>query len=283
MSQTCASCLTFSMDKITKSQPELKPRWLEEHDYVEEFIANTNNFKIRNTTKSNSKAFLEMKSCANKKILFWASESKEHHDILVKDAKAAYGDFSNHGVAKFDKDGKVCVKFRTPQVYSTIQKGKSKRQSFFHHLHFVIANQNENGWLQQIYTKLVIPVIEYSDIKHMMDHGCHVLINTLPCAYFAKDHIPNSFNLFYKDIKKMTVLDLHAWFSEVIKLHYPKLHNYVKKNKLQIYELPIACYCANKDCTASEMAIEELMKKGFVNCVEFQGGMKTYRQKVNSD
>ena len=81
----------------------------------------------------------------------------------------------------------------------------------------------------------------------------------------------------------MTVLDLHAWFSEVIKLHYPKLHNYVKKNKLQIYELPIACYCANKDCTASEMAIEELMKKGFVNCVEFQGGMKTYRQKVNSD
>ena len=95
MSQTCASCLTFSMDKITKSQPELKPRWLDEHDYVEEFVANTNNFKIRNPTKSNSKAFLEMKSCANKKILFWASESKEHHDILVKDAKAAYGDFSN--------------------------------------------------------------------------------------------------------------------------------------------------------------------------------------------
>ena len=27
MSQTCASCLTFSMDKITKSQPELKPHW----------------------------------------------------------------------------------------------------------------------------------------------------------------------------------------------------------------------------------------------------------------
>lgn len=283
MSKTCASCLTFSIDKITKSQPELKPRWLSEFDYVEDFISKQNNFKIRHPSNSTSKINLEMKSMTNKKILYWASQPKAHNDILVKDAKAAYNNFSNHGVAKCDKNGKVCVKFRTPQVYSTIQKNKTARQTFFHHLHFVVANKNEDGWLSQIYTKLVIPTIDFPQLKKIMHDDSYVLINALPCNYFAKDHIPNSYNLFNKDVKKMSVSELRTWFSDVVKTHYPKIWNYIKKNKLEIYEIPILCYCAHNECNASELTIEELMKKGFVNLIEYKGGMNEYRQNVHTD
>jgi hypothetical protein len=35
----------------------------------------------------------------------------------VKKEKNAYGNFQNHGIAKTDKDGKVTIKFRCPQIY----------------------------------------------------------------------------------------------------------------------------------------------------------------------
>ena len=39
-----------------------------------------------------------------------------------------------------DENGKVRVYFKFPQIYSTIQKGQRKRQTYHPHLHFVIAN-----------------------------------------------------------------------------------------------------------------------------------------------
>lgn len=283
MSRTCASCLTFSVEKITKSQPDLKPSWLSEKNYVEDFITKTTNFALKIPSKSDTKIDLEMKSMANKKILYWASDSKPHSHILINDAKTAYGNFSNHGIAKCDKNGKVTVKFRAPQVYSTIQKGNRKEQTYFPHLHFVIANSAENGWLSQIYTKIVVPVVKHSELRHMMMNQCHVLINALPAEYYGKDHIPNSYNLFHKQIKKMSVQELRLWFSYVVKHHYPKIWALLSSHKIDIYELPIACYCAHKDCNASELAIEELMKKGFVNVVDYKGGMKEYRSKNPHD
>ena len=106
----------------------------------------------------------------------------------------------------------------------------------------------------------------------------HVLINALPCKYYAKDHIPNSFNLFNKDVAKMSVEDLHKWFKEVIKFNYPLIDQHIKTGKMQIYEVPIITYCAHDKCNASELTVKELMKKGFVNIHEYSGGMKEYRK-----
>ena len=44
MSEICASCLEFSIDKIIKSKRDLKPKWLSEIDYVEKFIDSVENF-----------------------------------------------------------------------------------------------------------------------------------------------------------------------------------------------------------------------------------------------
>ena len=59
----------------------------------------------------------------------------------------------------------------------------------------------------------------------IFNSGLCVLINALPCNYYAKEHIPNSYNLPYKDIKKMKQQELLLWFSEVIKENHSNLYS----------------------------------------------------------
>ena len=275
----CASCISFSIEKIVKSDDNMKPSWLNEFDYVDEFIKNQNNFKLCKPNDADSKIVLEKKSIANKKILYWAADPKPFNNIITKDAKHAYNNFKNFGIAKCDSNGKVTVHFKFPQIYSTVQKGFKKPQTYHPHLHFVIANHNETGWLSQIYTKILIKKLNYNEVTTRINNKNYLLLNTLPCEYYAQDHIPNSFNLFHKQIKKMSTNELHTWFLNVIKRHYNDLYKLVKSGKMHIYEIPIICYCAHKDCNASELALEELAKKGFVNCSLYEGGMKEYNEK----
>ena len=103
-----------------------------------------------------------------------------------------------------------------------------------------------------------------------------VLINTLPASYYAKNHIPNSYNLHYTDIDAMSRTELINWMTEVVSRHYPKLHKMVKAGKIAIYELPIVVYCANKKCNLSEKAAIALYNKGFVNVRDYEDGMRGY-------
>ena len=61
-----------------------------------------------------------------------------------------------------------------------------------------------------------------------------VLINALPAEYYAKSHIPNSYNLHHKTIKKMSQDELLQWFKDVIYKNYKNLAKLIKKkpNKL---------------------------------------------------
>lgn len=273
---SCASCLDFSVDKIVKSNSGLKPTWLEKRDYVEEFIKQ-HGFTCRKPSNYDTSLSLDLgKRAANKKILYWAATPKSGLSPLVEDAKKAYHNFENSGVVKANAEGKVKFQFMCPQIYSTVVKGGTKPQSFFKHIHFVVSNSNETQWLSQIYTRVLLCDSDYKDTKKMLNSGLSVFINALPCEYYAKDHIPNSYNLPVKDVKKMSVTELRQWFAEVIKLHYPKLQTYLTKKSIQIYEIPIVVYCAHSKCNASILCAEELMKKGFVNITDFAGGMKAY-------
>ena len=273
----CASCLGFSIDKVTKSNNNMKPLWLSEEDYVSDFIRNQTKITVKNPENYDTTMKINIgEKFKNKKLLFWAAESNS--SILIKDAKEAYGKFTNSGITKVSENGDTIFKFRCPQVYSTIRKNKGEKQTFFRHLHFVEFEEKNHSWNDQIYTKIVVCKYNYRKMIETFNSGNCVLINALPCNYYAKDHIPNSYNLPYKNIKKMTKQNLMEWFSEVIELHYPKIDKLVKKNKIEIYQIPIITYCAHSQCNASELSIEELMKKGFVNVNEYNGGIKEYRK-----
>ena len=278
---TCASCLDFDADKVVKSKESLKPTWLSKYDYVRNFIDN-HNLNLKKPTKYNVEMKLELgQGFSGKKILYWAANEKSSKSPIVEEAKKAYGKFENSGVVKVTVSGNIVLRFDCPQLYKAKQTEQSKSTTFFRHLHFVV--EKEGGWGSQIYTKVVVCKYKFKKFIEEAKYGTTVLLNALPAEYFAKDHVPNSFNLFHKTIAKMSVKELNDWFGEVIKIHYPKLATYIKNNKLEIYEVPIVAYCAHEKCNASELAIKELMKKGFVNINEYSGGIVEYRKMMPVD
>ena len=281
MSETCASCLDFDVSDIVKSDSSLKPKWLREHNYVLEFIS-INSVASPNRFPKNSNVITRVdlgKLHSGKKVLYWASEEKTTATPIVNDAKAAYNGFSNSGIATVKRDGSVTFKIRCPQIYNTIASNKKNKQSYFRHMHFVVSDEDKTKWESQIFTKLIICKYGYEKSMKLLKNGFNVFINALPSQYYAKDHIPNSYNLFHKDVKKMSQSELCNWFRDVIKLNYPKLHALLTTNKVKINEIPIITYCAHEKCNASQLALEELLKKGFVNVNEYSGGMRDYRKK----
>ena len=273
---SCASCLDFEADKVVKSKESLKPTWLSKYDYVRNFIDN-HSLNLKKPPKFNVDMKLDLgQRFSGKKILYWAASENKTNSPLIQDAKTAYHNFENSGVVKCTASGNVRLKFQCPQMYKARRSSQTQDSTFFRHLHFVV--EKDGKWDSQIYTKIVICKYNYKQFTQELNGGKTVIINALPAEYFAKDHIPNSYNLFYKTIAKMSVKELHDWFGEVIKIHYPKLYTYIKNKKLEIYEIPIVVYCAHSKCNASELAIKELMKKGFVNINEYSGGIDEYRK-----
>ena len=277
MKNTCASCEGLSVTKIIKVNNEKKPKWLQKIDYVSQFIErnNTKKISVKFPSKYDTKMELDLgKSKAGKYVLYWAAEKSD--TILIKDAKKAYGNFKNNGIAKVNKHGKVTLCFNCPQSYSTTEKNKKTGETFYKHIHFCFSNASNDKWLDTVYTKIVLCKMTMKQLikKHKMGHI--VLINSLPCEYYQKAHIPNSFNLPYNKISKYSQKELFSWFKEVIDINYPLLSRYVKEKKINIYELPIVIYCAHDKCDAGYKAAIQLMKKGFVNISKFPGGMKEY-------
>lgn len=278
MKNTCATCYTIDYESPVLSSVHKRPLWLQEQDYVQDFVFQTNDFRIRKAPKYNQKITLTLgKQNAGKKILYWAANPRANKKTLaIQDAKRAYGDFENHGVASVTNEGKAIVYLQCPQPYKTTMNGKKKAEPFYRHLHFVYSNEAKSEWIFKLYTQVMICEITKNIITDRLLDGKTVILNTLPCEYYAKEHIPNSYNLHYETIKSMSVKQLEKWMKEVIERNYPKLSTQVKNGNVHVAEIPIICYCAHSKCNASHLATTELMKKGFVNVEIYPGGMKEF-------
>lgn len=279
--QVCASCLDFSIDKIVKSKEDIKPSWLIETDHVSNFIDNSTDF--RNRSPSNPDVVLRInvgKKHVGKKILYWAADKKSNKNLKIEDALKAYNKFKNSGVASVYKNGMVTMKFRCPQVYRAQKTIKHKPHTYFRHLHFVISDKQKNTWGSQIFTKIVVCKYNFKKTMELLKSRHCILLNTLPCEYYAKDHIIGSYNLPHSSIKKMSQSAITKWIENLINMHYPELSLLLQKKVVSIREVPIITYCASKKCNSSEIALEELMKKGFVNVNEYEGGMLDYNKKM---
>ena len=273
----CASCLNFNLNKTLKVNKKQHPKWLDKINYVKQFIEKYNNFLINYPKNFNNKStFYVGKKWKNRKILYWAAKPSGD-EFKINHAKKAYGSFSNSGVAQIDKYGFVDIKLHTPQNYKTIEKNKVNSKTYFKHLHFVISNNNNDSWNNQIYTKLIHNNYNSSDFLIRLRSKKYVILNVLPCNIYAKDHIPDTYNLPYKNIKNMSIQEINNWFSSLINLQYPIIEKFLKYKKLELYEIPIICYCAHNKCNASKIAYEHLLKKGFINVSLYEDGLKGYK------
>jgi len=273
MKYLCAACdVKTDFKKPIILSSDLKPKWLQEFHYVYNFIEKNKNTSFR-MDNYDQKIDIQMgvkdKNCY---MLYWASKPTTN-ELLIQDAKTAYGNFSNYGICKLNHDGKGKLYFKTPQNYHTIRKNKNIKEIFYRHIHFVLWNGE--GWdKEKIYTQVLYCNIESNILKKHMRKKDSVLLNTLPSKYYAKEHIPNSYNLHFSEVKMMKSNDLEKWMKDVINQNYKVMIPFI--NKYSIFEIPIILYCAHKDCNASELCAIELYKKGFVNIRLYEGGMKLY-------
>ena len=73
----CASCPTFDVTKIIKSEEQLKPGWLEETDYVRDFISKqSTTIRHRKNRENNIKIKLH-KRYSGRKVLYWCANKKK--------------------------------------------------------------------------------------------------------------------------------------------------------------------------------------------------------------
>jgi rhodanese-related sulfurtransferase len=273
----CASCLKFNFNKTLKNSNLIKPKWLDKIDYVEEFVKNNSN-KFTNRHPKNYNKVIKIyigERFSNRKILYWAA--KPSNKLTINGAKKAYGNFSNSGVTTIDENGYTRIKFLVPQNYKTVVKNEKDYTTFFKHIHYVISNKNNTDWNFSIFTKLFHNNYDYKKFLQKLNSKKTIVLNVLPCEYYAKDHIVSTFNLPFSKIKKMSIKELNTWFITLINSHYPKLKKLLN-NKLQLNEIPIICYCAHNECSASKNSAEELMKKGFVNVSLYEDGMKGFNK-----
>lgn len=272
----CASCTSFSVDSPMLSSSAKKPKWLDEKDFVEEFIESQTNFKERK--QRNCDQYIDVhlgKKSAHRYVLYWAAIPS--NKVEIQGARKAYSRFQNNGIVKLDANGYGKMYLQCPQIYKTVKKGSTKEESFYRHFHFVIGNKENTAWLSQLYSHIMVCKRNKRDTMDLLKEGKTVVLNALPAEYYAKDHIPNTYNLTAHQAQRMTKSKWNDWLREVIDLHYPKLSQMLKNKKLCMEEVPILIYCAHRGCNASELLSKELLKMSQYRVDEFPGGMKEYR------
>jgi len=273
----CASCENFSISNPIKSLTTKKPKWLEKHDYVEEFIKSQTVFKTKYKKGFDQIIPIDLgKNYKHRFLLYWAAMPSS--DLKVKDAKTAYDIFQNHGIVKLNAEGRGSLRLKCPQIYYTVKKGEQKEKSFYRHFHYVISNESNEEWLSQLYSNLLVCKRDVMDVKRALQQERAVLLNALPASYYAKEHIPNSYNIVASEVEKMSKVQWNAWLMDVLEANYKRLYIMVKNKDILLEEVPIICYCAHETCDASRLLEEELLKKSMYRVDSFPGGMRAWQR-----
>ena len=277
-------CLTCEITKkLNKAELEKTiPEWYKEignYSLLPPFLNNNDKYNANKRTLQTIKpditqyeVNIKLNEKPNTWICYWAADYANNY-MKIKDAKKAYDKFKNHGLVKTDSKGDVKFVLNCPQPYSV------DNVTYPRHVHYCLLNKN-NFWSDDVSTLVVSCKIDFKLMKEYVPKKCHFIINSLPKDNYDRCHIPNSFNLpvsllekSSNSSKKMIVKD----FLEEKLSNYPRINKLVKSGKLSIYNIPIVVYCAHSKCHASENLIEHLIEAGFVNLLEYPGGIKQWK------
>lgn len=210
---------------------------------------------------------------ANKHVYYWATNESENM-LEILPPETAYGEYENHGLKKCDGEGEVSLIFNTPQPY------KENGKTYPRHVHYIVEDENK-VWRPLKTIRVVCTVsIDYLDERIKMKDT--MIINALPEEYFDKEKIPNSVNLPFKSLEKLTTKSIERKVLKFIKSslkYYPVIQELVNDKKLEVTDIPIITYCAHSKCDASERLIHALYSSGVNNVLEWKEGMDGWNKK----
>lgn len=215
------------------------------------------------------------KTYSNCLIYYYTSDTKSSEQ--PKTHNVSYKNTSNFGLKKLDIEGKALLNLNCPQHY------KEGKNSYMSHVHILISDKNMTHWKDKQITYSVLCVIPINIVKQHIRKSDRLIINALSSEYYDKSHIPTSFNLYYKDAKKMTPNEIQKKVKDMIENH-EKYKKYLSKNKIEFLEIPICVYCYYDKCTAGHQLANELYRAGFTNVIDYKGGIqewdKTHKKKT---
>lgn len=254
----CASCVGMNLHEPVLSSTKKIPKWLEKTNYVQNFIESQTKFAVRKQ-KNSELLKIQIENSpknAGKYVLYWAAKST-NNELYTKNAKNAYGNFSNSGISKIQKDGMVTFYIKCPQNYETVEHGKQTTETFYRHVHFVLE-KNKNEWdSKHVFTKIVTCKSKTLQKKDS------IIVNALGKEFDMFDAIHLNPNL--------PEGEFHHQIMNAIKSR-KKIYNAVKNAKIKWYAVPFIVYCKNEKCNASENLVNRLYKKGLVNLTIFPKG-----------
>ena len=229
---------------------------------------------IKVTYPENSNQEIEMdlgKSMANRFVLYYGAQKKNLDNYTkVKKNDKAYGKFPNRGIAKSDKEGKVRLKFRCPQVY------KEAGNTVVPHVHYIVADKNNKKWIEKLEVQEVVCDITHQELKNMISKRCAIILNALPVEYYIKDRIPMSVPLPHNlDLKAKEMKD----YIKSVLPHAPVINKAVQKGKLDLLDIPIVSYCYDENCGADSHLQKKLNEIGFKNVKLYSLGIQGYRKR----
>jgi len=204
----------------------------------------------------------------NRFIFYFAAEPSKNELEYIKSTKA-YGKFKNSGITKTNSSGCATLKIRCPQNYK--EKGL-----WYPHIHFIISNVNKTKWNSSLYTKLVLCPVNKNTVKEAIKARSHLILNSLPLAYYIKSSIHGSYPLPLETICHLSKQEAVKYVSDLLP-HVPLIQKAVTSKKISIYDVPIIVYCYNKKCNSSIMLIKHLWKLGFKNIKDYEDGIIGWR------
>tara|TARA_B100000900_G_C20592446_1_gene722125 strand:- start:284 stop:2008 length:1725 start_codon:yes stop_codon:yes gene_type:complete len=219
-------------------------------------------------------------------VFYWASEPLDIKDLSpVKDAKEAYngyGNENNRGLVKTDEKGNATLILNCPDVY------RDEGNLYPRHVHYSVLD-SDNNWSETIGTLEVICKFPYEVMKHIVESKNKVIINALPPEEFEKRHIPNSVNLYYKELEGKTRTQRYRKVKSLIKstlkkpVMYPPIKEFLDDKEHRTTDVPIIVYCLNEGCPSAEKLVDLIYESGFMNVIMYPGGTEEWFEKDKSE
>ena len=213
------------------------------------------------------------KKMSERWVFYWApNETKDHLEILK--AKEAYGEYENHGLKKTDKKGDIIISVNLPQPY------KEEDKTYCRHVHYLVEDKKEGIWSEMKTTRVIFHN-SIEDLDRAIKEKDVLIVNALPEEYFKKEKIPNSVNLVYKSLDKLSLKEKQKIVDDFVKdslKHVEKIKIKVNSKKLDLRDIPIITYCAHSKCNASEQLIDHLFECGYHNVSEWSEGIEGWNK-----
>ena len=210
-------------------------------------------------------------------VFYWAAEAGSSLEgDKPEGAAKSYGDESNNGLSKVDKDGKALLTLNCPKLY------KEEDTLFPRHVHYTVLTKDK-VWSTNIGTLEVMCKVPFKLMKEIQEKRTYMIMNALSKESYDENHIPNSILCHHESLDGLKKQKKTGIIKKLINENlsaFPSVKKFVKDSG-NIKEVPIIVYCASEECDASSKLVEHLYSCGFFNVMEYSGGMKEWLQKSN--